>query len=194
MRTRPSPAKSFRAKGEGTHHILVLVFIVRLLCLVFPTTSLTADGDLVVRYQQKSSELERGDLSWDFEINPGESSQSVLYWSSMAALPKKRGFSNRAPDHITDELVSVLGKGAAFEFKELFPLVFAGLKLKNATSGGNEMLRLRCHEKLQYLVRRGLVLKTGKVYKGLKNLDQASSVNRIAKINAVIAARVAAGN
>ena len=108
----------------------------------------------------------------------------------MAALPKKRGFSNRAPDHITDELVSVLGKGAGFEFKELFLLVYAGLKVKNATNGGEEMLRLRCHEKLQYLVRRGLVLKTGKTYAGMKNLDQASSVNRIAKIDAVIAVRV----
>jgi hypothetical protein len=112
----------------------------------------------------------------------------------MAALPRKRGFSNRAPDHITDELVSVFGKGASFEFKELFLLVYAGLKVKNATSGGDEMLRLRCHEKLQYLVRRGLVLKTGKTYAGLKNLDQASSVHRIAKINAVIAARAATAN
>ena len=106
--------------------------------------------------------------------------------------PKKAGFSNRSPDHLTDELVSLLGSNKAFEFKELFLLVFAGLKLKNAASGGNEMLRLRCYEKLGYLVRRGFVLKTGKIYQGLKGLDQASSVHRIAKIDAAIAARVAA--
>jgi hypothetical protein len=110
----------------------------------------------------------------------------------MAALPKKRVFSNRATDHLTDELVRVLGEGASIEFKDLFLLVYSGLRLKNATSGGDEMLRLRCHEKLQYLVRRGLVLKTGKIYKGLKGLDQASSVNRIAKIDALIAARASA--
>ena len=109
------------------------------------------------------------------------------------APPKKAGFSNRSPDHITDELVSVLQKvGSSFDFKDLFLLVFAGLKLKKAVSGGNEMLRLRCYEKLGYLVNRGFVLKTGKIYQGLKGLDQASSVHRIAKIDAAIAARVAA--
>ena len=105
--------------------------------------------------------------------------------------PKKHRFSNRSPDHLTDELVSVLGKGGSIEFKDLFLLVYAGLKVKNAVSGGNEMLRLRCYEKLGYLVNRGLVLKTGKNYAGLKNLDQASSVHRIARIDAVIAARAA---
>src|SRR4051812_12859114 len=81
--------------------------------------------------------------------------RSVLCWSPMAA-PKKAGFSNRSPDHITDELVNALGKkGSSFEFKDLFLLVFAGLKLKKAASGGNEMLRLRCYEKLGYLVNRG---------------------------------------
>ena len=118
--------------------------------------------------------------------------QGVLCCRSMAL--KKAGFSSRSPDHLTDELVSLLGSNKSFEFKELFLLVFAGLKLKNAASGGNEMLRLRCYEKLGYLVNRGLVLKTGKVYKGLKGLDQASSVHRVARIDAAIASRVAAAS
>jgi hypothetical protein len=108
------------------------------------------------------------------------------------ALPKRSGFQRRGLDHLTDELVSILAGGAVFEFKNLFLSVYAGLKLKNAASGGEEILRLRCYEKLGYLVNRGLVLKTGKVYTGLKGLDQASSVHRIARAEAAIAARVPA--
>jgi hypothetical protein len=107
------------------------------------------------------------------------------------ASSKTSGFSRRGPDHLTDELVSVLGAGPSFEFKDLFLKVYAGLKLKKAVSGGNEMLRLRCYEKLGYLVNRGLVLKTGKIYAGLKGLDQASSAHRIARTDAAIAARAA---
>jgi thymidine kinase len=40
--------------------------------------------------------------------------------------------------------------------------VFENLKLRNAVSGGEEMLRLRSYEKLQNLVNRGLVEKMGK--------------------------------
>ena len=94
------------------------------------------------------------------------------------AYPKKVGFSGRV-DHVTDELVCVLSGGASFEFKDLFLTVFAGLKLKKMASGGEEMLRLRCHEKLQTLTKRGLVQKTGKTYCGLKGIEQASSVHQI---------------
>ena len=95
-------------------------------------------------------------------------------------------------DHVTDELVNVLSGGAIYEFKELFLKVYEGLKLKNAVSGGEEMLRLRSYEKLQNLTNRGLVQKTGKTYRGLKGLEQASSVHRLARVDAAVAARVAA--
>jgi len=106
------------------------------------------------------------------------------------AFPRKMAFSRRVVDHVTDELVSVLGGGAALEFKPLFLKVYEGLKLKNAVSGGEEMLRLRCYEKLQDLSRRGLVRKTGKTYRGLKGLGQASSVHRLARADEAAAARV----
>ena len=103
----------------------------------------------------------------------------------------KPGFSGRV-DHVTDELVSVLSDGASFDFKDLFLTVYAGLKQKKTASGGEEMLRLRCHEKLQILSKRGLVQKTGKTYCGLKGIEQASSVHLLAKAQAAVAARVAA--
>jgi hypothetical protein len=62
--------------------------------------------------------------------------------------------------------------------------VYDNLKLKNAVSGGEEMLRLRSYEKLQNLVSRGLCAKVGKTYRGLEGLRAAH--------NAAIAARTAA--
>ena len=53
-----------------------------------------------------------------------------------------------------------------YEFKALFGVVHAGLRARNAVSGGEEMLRLRAYEKLQDLVRQGRVKKAGKQYKG----------------------------
>ena len=100
----------------------------------------------------------------------------------------KPGFSGRV-DHVTDELVSVLSGGASFDFKDLFLVIYAGLKLKKTASGGEEMLRLRCHEKLQTLAKRGLVQKTGKTYVGLKGIEKASSVYLLEKAQADIAAR-----
>jgi hypothetical protein len=43
------------------------------------------------------------------------------------------------------------------EFKPLFAKVFEALKLKNAVSGGEEMLRLRSYEKIIKLTSCGLV-------------------------------------
>jgi hypothetical protein len=63
----------------------------------------------------------------------------------------------------------------ALQFNNLFELVYENLKEKNAVSGGEEMLRLRAYEKLQNLVTRGLVEKSGKAYKGLEGIEQASS-------------------
>lgn len=106
------------------------------------------------------------------------------------AFPRRLAFSRKVVDHVTDELVNVLGGGSVFEFKPLFLKVYEALKLKNAVSGGEEMLRLRCYEKLQNLTGRGLVRKTGKTYRGLKGLGQASSAHRPARAGGAAAARV----
>ena len=67
--------------------------------------------------------------------------------------------------------MAVLSRRASFEFKPLFDHVFTNLRARNAASGGEEMLRLRCYEKLQSLVDRGAVKKTvngaAKKYKGV---------------------------
>ena len=83
------------------------------------------------------------------------------------AILKKNAFSRRVPDLVTEELVAVLSRRASFEFKQLFDIVHENLRARNAASGGEEMLRLRAYEKLQNLVSRGAVKKTGKKYKGL---------------------------
>ena len=83
------------------------------------------------------------------------------------SIQKKNGFSRRVPDLVTEELVSVLSQKSSFEFKQLFDIVHEKLRARNAASGGEEMLRLRAYEKLQNLVARGMVKKTGKKYKGL---------------------------
>ena len=109
----------------------------------------------------------------------------------MATVRKTR-FSRRVPDHVTDELVNVLSSGKTHEFNALFGLVYDNLKLKNAVSGGEEMLRLRSYEKLQNLVSRGLVQKNAKQYRGLKGIEQASSANVLARAEAAAAAAAAA--
>ena len=74
---------------------------------------------------------------------------------------------------MTEELVAALTSKSSFEFKQLFDVVHERLKARNAASGGEEMLRLRAYEKLQNLVSRGMVKKTGKKYKGLASLSKA---------------------
>jgi hypothetical protein len=76
-------------------------------------------------------------------------------------------FSRRGPDNVTEELVAVLSDSKLYEFKALFVVVHAGLRARNAASGGEEMLRLRAYEKLQHLVQQGQVEKTGKQYRGV---------------------------
>jgi len=93
----------------------------------------------------------------------------------MATARKKR-FSRRVPDHVTDELVVVLSEETEFlHFNDLFQKVYDNLKKKNAVSGGEEMLRLRAYEKLQNLVSRGMVEKEGRQYLGLDGIERASS-------------------
>ena len=94
------------------------------------------------------------------------------------ATTKRTRFSRRLPDHVTDELVNVLGDDDKFfGFNDLFELVYDRLKERNAVSGGEEMLRLRAYEKLQNLVTRGLVEKSVKEYKGLSRIEEAHSDN-----------------
>lgn len=85
-------------------------------------------------------------------------------------IQKKTAFSRRLPDLVTEELVNVLSRKSSFEFKQLFDIVHENLRARNAASGGEEMLRLRAYEKLQNLVARGMVKKTGKKYRGLAAL------------------------
>ena len=92
--------------------------------------------------------------------------------------------SRRLIDHVMDELVNVLSDHEALEFKELFSRVFDGLKKRNAVRGGEEMLRLRCYEKLQQLTRDGLVKKTGKSYRALKGIESASTASRLQRMPA----------
>ena len=67
-----------------------------------------------------------------------------------------------------------------FEFKPLFGLIYARLCASKRASGGEEMLRLRVYEKLQVLVRKGMVSRvlTGdiKEYSGLPSLSAALPV------------------
>ena len=86
---------------------------------------------------------------------------------------KRTRFSRRLPDHVTDELVAALMKKRTYEFNALFETVYENLKLRNAVSGGEEMLRLRAYEKLQNLVSRGMVEKVAKTYRGLEKIKDA---------------------
>ena len=86
---------------------------------------------------------------------------------------KKTAFARRLPDLVTEELAAALMSKTNFEFKQLFEVVHAKLKARNAASGGEEMLRLRAYEKLQNLVSRGMVEKNGKQYRGLEKIKDA---------------------
>ena len=67
-----------------------------------------------------------------------------------------------------EELVTALLTSKPLEFKALFLVVHAALQGRNATSGGEEMLRLRAYDKLQQLVRGGQATKKEKQYKGVR--------------------------
>ena len=72
----------------------------------------------------------------------------------------KSAFARKGPDVVTEELVAVLSRKTALEFKDLFELVHANLLARKSANGGEEMLRLRIYEKLQQLVAQGAVKKT----------------------------------
>jgi hypothetical protein len=68
---------------------------------------------------------------------------------------------------VSDALAEELSNKGAWEFKTLFDLVHANLRSKDYGRGGDEMLRLRAHEKLQNFLFAGIVTKSGKEYKGV---------------------------
>ena len=86
----------------------------------------------------------------------------------------KSAFARKGPDVLTEELVAVLSRKTALEFKDLFTLVFANLKARNAANSSEEMMRLRLYEKLQQLVSQGavkkVIAKDVKTYKGTASL------------------------
>ena len=65
----------------------------------------------------------------------------------------------------------MLSSKASFEFNPLFEIILLNLRKRNATNGGEELLRLRVYEKLQGLVYQGAVKRTvtgiTKQYKGI---------------------------
>jgi len=80
---------------------------------------------------------------------------------------KKRLISRRGgPDLLTEELVGVLSGNSTYEFKPLFTVVYGNLQARQAAHGGEDMLRLRLYEKLQWLVQMGSVKKECKNYRG----------------------------
>jgi hypothetical protein len=71
-------------------------------------------------------------------------------------------------DFVSEEMVAALLEKPSYDFHSLFPAVFEKLRARNATSGGEEMLRLRTYEKLQVFVNQGLVTKKEKKYAAVK--------------------------
>jgi hypothetical protein len=113
----------------------------------------------------------------------------MCYVDTSMAMQKKNAFSRRLPDLVTEELVTVLSQKKSFEFKQLFEIVHENLRQRNAASGGEEMLRLRAYEKLQNLVARGVVKKSGKIYKGDSSALAAMTAANVAQAAAAIAAK-----
>src|SRR5215472_657040 len=90
---------------------------------------------------------------------------------------KNNAFSRRLPDLLTEELVFALSRKRSYEFKQLFDVVHDNLRRRKAANGGEEMLRLRAYEKLQYLVLSGVVKKNGKIYTGNSTALTAMTAN-----------------
>lgn len=81
---------------------------------------------------------------------------------------KRKTYFRHRPDLVSEELVAALLAKTSYEFHALFAAIYEKLRARNATSGGEEMLRLRVYEKLQTLVAHGLVKKVGKTYSAVK--------------------------
>ena len=83
-------------------------------------------------------------------------------------MTNRKTFPRNKPDFVSEEMVAALLAKSTFEFNELFLVVHERLRARNATSGGEEMLRLRVYEKLQVLAAQGLVKKDGKKYSAVR--------------------------
>lgn len=79
-------------------------------------------------------------------------------------MTSKKTPSRRRPDYVSEEMATALLDQPTYAFHDLFQTVYERLRARNATSGGEEMLRLRVYEKLQILVAQGIVSKDGKQY------------------------------
>ncbi len=102
-------------------------------------------------------------------------------------MSKTSTFARRGPDRISEEIAKVLCKKKPLEFKALFMDVYESLRAQDATSGGEEMIRLRAYEKLQNFVRQGIVKKAGTTYIG-DGRALASFLATAAEQNATFAA------
>jgi len=81
---------------------------------------------------------------------------------------KRKTYIRHRPDLVSEELIAALLEKDTYEFLDLFLVIYERLRARNATSGGQEMLRLRVYEKLQTLVGQGIVKKDGKSYSAMK--------------------------
>ncbi len=81
---------------------------------------------------------------------------------------KRKTYFRHRPDLVSEELIAALSEKATYEFPDLFDVIYQRLRARNATSGGQEMLRLRVYEKLQTLASQGIVKKNGKSYSAVK--------------------------
>lgn len=80
---------------------------------------------------------------------------------------KRKGQFRPAQDFVSEEMVAALLKDTSYDFNELFEVVHAHLRARNAAGSGKEMLRLRVYEKLSIMVGQGLVKKDEKRYTGV---------------------------
>ena len=81
---------------------------------------------------------------------------------------KRKTYFRHRPDLVSEELIAALMEKDTYEFLDLFQVIYERLRTRNATSGGQEMLRLRVYEKLQTLVAQGIVKKEAKSYSAVK--------------------------
>jgi hypothetical protein len=88
-------------------------------------------------------------------------------------------------DFVAEELVAALFEKTSYDFSELFQAVYGKLRARDATSGGEEMLRLRVYERLQVFVSQGLVKKKEKKYSAVKPALEAYAAGIAASIVAL---------
>ena len=93
----------------------------------------------------------------------------------MDPMMKRKTYFRHRPDLVSDELVAALLEKTTYDFSGLFDVIYDRLHARDATSGGEEMLRLRVYEKLQMLVSQGLVKRVAKSYTAVKPLLRARS-------------------